>query len=216
MPRPSGGYRNKAQDRIPGTSSIAKIIGEPESLIYWAHQQGLAGLDYRETRDSAATAGSMVHAAAEAWKRRQPYAFVGDAAVIKKAQTGYHAFLEWANQTKLIIEETEVSLVSEVYQYGGTFDATLIGDDKRRVICEYKTASGLYPEHLLQIAGYAALWNENFPEKPITGGHYVLRFNRDYGDFTASWFGELEDAWQAFLRCRELYDLRAKVKARCR
>jgi hypothetical protein len=214
MPRPKGGYQNQKGQRIPGTTGPAKIIEESGGLIEWAYQQGLAGLDYRETRDNAATAGNMVHAAAEAWKRKQPYEWVGDPVLVKKAQTGYHAFLEWTHQTRLVIEETEMSLVSERWQFGGTFDATLIGD--RRVMCDYKTAPSLYPQHLLQIAAYGQLWNENFPEKPITGGFYILRFSRDYGDFSAHWFGELEDAWEAFQHCLALYNLRTKVKARCR
>jgi hypothetical protein len=214
MPRPMGGYRNQAGDRVPGASTIAKLIAESDGLIHWAYQQGLEGLDYRESRDKAANAGSMVHAAAEAWKRQQPYEWVGEPALIKKAQTGYHAFLEWAHQTKLRIEQTEIPLVSEQHQFGGTFDATLIGD--RHIMADYKTAASLYPEHLLQIAAYGALWNENFPDEPITGGFYILRFSRDYGDFSAHWFGELEEAWQAFLVCRQLYDLKTKIKARCR
>ena len=83
-------------------------------------------------------------------------------------------------------------------------------------MADYKTAASLYPEHLLQVVAYGKLWEEHHPDRPIDGGYYILRFSRDYGDFTASWFGELEDAWQAFLTCRRLYDLKAKVKARCR
>jgi len=214
MPRPAGGYRNQAGARIPGASTVAKLISESDGLIHWAWQQGIDGLDYRESRDKAASAGTMVHAAAEAWKRREPYSFVGEAGLIQKAQAGYRAFLEWTHQTKLTIEETELSLISERWQFGGTFDATLIGD--RRVMADYKTAASLFPEHLLQIAAYGVLWDENFPDKPITGGYYCLRFSRDYGDFSAHWFGELDDARRAFLCCRELYDLKAKVKARCR
>jgi hypothetical protein len=214
MPRPVGGYRNQAGERIPGASTIAKLIAESDGLIHWAWQQGIDGVDYRESRDKAAGAGSLVHAAAEAWKHKQPYEWVGDPGLIKKAQTGYHAFIEWTHQTKLTVEQTEIPLVSERYQFGGTFDATLIGD--RRVMADYKTAASLYPEHLLQIAAYGTLWNENFPDNPITGGYYILRFSRDYGDFSAHWFGELDEAWQAFLHCRALYDAKAKVKARCR
>jgi hypothetical protein len=214
MARPTGGYRNRAQQRVPGTSTISGMLKECEPLMFWSHQQGLAGRDYRDMRDAAAGAGTMVHEAAECWKQGRPYEWVGEPGLIKKAQTGYHAFLEWTQQTKLRVEETELSLVSERHQYGGTFDATLIGD--RRVMADYKTAASLYPEHLLQIAAYGALWNENFPDKPITGGFYILRFSREYGDFSAHWFGELEEAWQAFLCCRQLYDLKAKIKARCR
>jgi hypothetical protein len=214
MARPKGGYENQKKQRVPGASTVAKLISESGGLIHWAWQQGLDGLDYRETRDDAATAGGMVHEAAEAWVHGKPYPWDGDAEIVSKAQTGFAAFCEWAEQTRLKVEETEVSLVSERYQFGGTFDCTLIGG--KRAMADYKTSSALYPEHLLQVSAYGKLWNEHHPDRPITGGYYILRFSRDHGDFTASWFSELEDAWQAFLLCRSLYDLRAKVKARCR
>jgi hypothetical protein len=214
MARPASGYRNRAQKRVPGTSTVAKLIADPEGLQWWFHQQGLEGKNPYEERDKLASAGTLVHEAAEMWKQGKPYSMVGEPAVVKQAQTGFRAFLEWANQTKLTIEATEISLVSEVHQFGGTLDATLIGG--KRAMADYKTASSLYPEHLLQVVAYGKLWEEHFPDKPIDGGYYILRFSRDYGDFTASWFGELEDAWQAFLCCRQLYDLKARIKARCR
>jgi hypothetical protein len=214
MARPEGGYRNAAGQRVPGCSTIAKVGADPGGLLHWAWQQGIEGKDYRESRDAAAGAGTLVHEAAEAWKQKLPYEFAGPPMLVKQAETGFGAFLQWAEQTRLTIEETEISLVSERYQFGGTFDATLIAG--KRAMADYKTASSLYPEHLLQVVAYGKLWEEHFPDKPIDGGFYILRFSRDYGDFTASWFGELEDAWQAFLCCRQLYDLKTKIKARCR
>jgi hypothetical protein len=214
MARPAGGYQNRAQQRVPGTSSISKLVADPEGLQWWYYQQGLEGKDIRESRAAVMGAGTLCHEAAEAWKLGKPYAWVGDPAMVAKAQTAFGAFLQWTEQTRLKIEEVERSLVSEKYQYGGTFDCTLIGG--KRAMADYKTASALYPEHLLQVVAYAKLWEEHYPDRPIDGGYYILRFSRDHGDFTASWFGELEDAWQAFLACRQLYDLKAKIKARCR
>ena len=214
MARPAGGYRNKAGKRVPGASTIAKLAGDPEGLQNWFYNQGLEGKDPYAERDKLASAGTLVHEAAEAWKQGKPPVWDGAQDVVAKAQVGYGAFLEWANQTRLKVDETELSLVSEVHQFGGTFDATWVAG--RRCMIEYKTAASLYPEHLIQVAAYCHLWSEHFPDKPLDGGAYVLRFSRDFGDFTASWFGELEDAWQAFLCCRQLYELKSKVKARCR
>jgi hypothetical protein len=130
------------------------------------------------------------------------------------AQRGYQAFLEWTRQTRLKIEESEVSLVSERHRFGGTFDATLLGD--RRVMADYKTASSVYPEHLLQIAAYAKLWEEHHPDRPIDGGFCILRFGRETGDFAVNWYGNLDEAWEAFLHCRALYDLKQALAKRCR
>jgi hypothetical protein len=213
MARPKGGYRNAAGDKIPGASTIAKLVSDPGGLIHWAYQCGVDGIDYRDARDAAATAGTLVHEAAEHWKQGRPYEFKGPPAVTAQAQQGFANFVEWTQQTKLKIEETEVSLVSEKFQFGGTFDATLIGG--KRAMCDYKSASRLYEEHLVQLAAYGALWDEHHPSAPIDGGFYLLRFSRTTADFTAHRFGELDDAWAAFRACRTLYDLRAKLKARC-
>lgn len=213
MARPAGGYRNRAQKRVPGTSTIAKLADDPEGLHHWHWEQGIEGRDYRDTKAQLAAAGTMVHEAAEAWKQKREYRFAGDPAIVAQAERGFGAFLEWAHQTKLTIEETELSLVSERYQYGGTFDATLIGG--KRAMADYKTASGLYPAHLLQVVAYGKLWQEHFPDKPLDGGYYILRFSRDHGGFTVSWFQELDAAWEAFLICRRLYDLKAAVKRLC-
>jgi PD-(D/E)XK nuclease superfamily len=212
MARPAGGYRLKDGTKVPGASTIAQIAKDSGGLIHWSWQLGMEGKDYREVRDAAADAGTMMHEAAEHWKRGTPYEWAGPPDVVARARRGYAAFLEWTRQTRLKIEETEVSLVSEKYRFGGTFDAMLIGE--QRVMADYKSASSVYPEHLLQVVAYAKLWEEHHPDQLIDGGYYILRFT-GYGDFAASWYGELEDAWQAFLHNRALYDLKAALKKRC-
>src|SRR4029450_13417956 len=111
--RPEGGYQNLAGEPVPGASTVAKIGQESGGIVYWAWKQGRDGKDFRESRDAAATAGSMVHTAAEAWKQGQPYLWQGEPDVVAKAQVGFGAFVEWATMTRLKIEESEVSLVSE-------------------------------------------------------------------------------------------------------
>ena len=139
----------------------------------------------------------------------------GPAALVSGAQHAYQAFQRWVAQTRFVIEQSEISLISEAHGFGGTLDAVLIADE--RAMCDFKTSAQIYPAHLLQVAAYARLWSENRPDQPIRGGHYILRFSRgDYGDFAASHFGNLDDAWVAFLHCLELFKLRAKLKARCR
>lgn len=55
---------------------------------------------------------------------------------------------------------TEKPLVSKKYRYGGTIDKYyLIGDI--RVLRDYKTGSGIYPDHFYQLAGYTQLMLEN-------------------------------------------------------
>jgi hypothetical protein len=214
VPRPASGYRNKAGQRIPGNTSVCKLVGDPDGLIHWANQLGLEGKDHRDVLKAAAAAGTLVHEAAEALGQGRPYTFTGDPDVVAKARIGFRAFEEWAAQTRLTVETAELSLICECYQYGTTLDATVING--LRAVCEYKTAASVYPEHLLQMAAQRHAWECNFPDKPIEGGHHLIRFQRDSGDFAHSWYGDLSEAWTAFVHCRALYDLKAALKRRCR
>jgi hypothetical protein len=181
---------------------------------------GVDGKDYRKVRDEAATAGTLAHTAVEAWVHGRPFkpenwvdaieAHGTD--VVARAEKSFGAFLEWATQTQLRITETEVSLVSEQYRYGGTLDAMLISE--KRACGDWKTSNALYPDMLLQIAAYGRLWDEAHPEDPVTGGFHLLRFDKQYGGFSHHWWDELETAWQAFLHLRALYDLDRELKAR--
>ena len=151
--------------------------------------------------------------AAEAWKHGRPYTFSGDPAIVAAAQKGFGAFVEWATTTRLKIEEPEVSLVRNATSTAARSTARWSG-----IAAPWPTTrrhAATYPEHLLQVVSYGKLWEEHHPDRPIDGGFYILRFSRDHGDFHVDWFAELNDAWEAFLLCRQLYDLRAKVKARC-
>jgi len=52
--------------RIPGCTTVIGRFKESGGLIYWAWDQGRQGLDFRETRDKAADAGTLAHAMVEA------------------------------------------------------------------------------------------------------------------------------------------------------
>ena len=185
---------------------------ESGGLIHWAWALGKVGKDYREVRDQAADAGTLAHRAVEAYVRGTPVSFESpDVEVAVRAERAFGAFLRWAEQTKLKVTESEVSLISETYRYGGTLDAILV--DGKRAIGDWKSSNALYPEYLLQIAAYGKLWEEVRGEK-AEGGYHLLRFDKTYGDFTHKWWAELETAWQAFLHCRALYDMDKELKAR--
>lgn len=210
--RPSGGYY-LGKKRVPSVTTIIGRFKESGGLIHWAWQLGMEGKDYRTERDNSASAGTMAHNAVEAWIRNKPFAFEGPPEIIKRASSSFGAFQKWASQTHLRVTHTEIPLVSERYEFGGTFDAITI-DDGRRAITDWKTSNSIYGEYLIQIAAYGKLWEEHFPDDPIDGGFHLLRFDKTYGDFHHSWWEELDAAWKAFLHLRELYELDKELKAR--
>jgi len=66
MARPKAGYFLKDGNRVPGTTTITGRFKESGGLVYWAWDLGKKGIDYREARDTAASAGTLVHAMVEA------------------------------------------------------------------------------------------------------------------------------------------------------
>lgn len=205
-------YRLKDNTRVPGVTTILSRFKEAGGLIHWAWQMGMEGKDYREERDKAADAGTLAHAGVEAFVRKHSYDYDLSSEVGRRAATAFGAFKEWAEQTQLQVTQAEVSMVSEAHRFGGTMDALLVNG--KRSVGDWKSSNALYPDYLIQVAAYGMLWEENYPEEPITGGYHLLRFDKTHGDFTHKWWGELETAKRAFLLMRELYDMDKELKQR--
>ncbi len=218
MARPRGGYRTADGARVPGVTTILSRFKEASGLVHWAWQCGIDGVDYREARDSAATAGNLAHDLVERWiiDGSEPSDDPGsqDPDVWERAVSAFRAFREWADQTQLRVTHTEVSLVSETHRFGGTLDAMLIRD--RLSLGDWKSSNGIYPEYLVQLGAYALLWEEAHPDMPIEGGYHLLRFDRTYGDFHHHFWAELETAKRQFLLLREAYENDRELRARAK
>lgn len=212
MPTPKAGYFLKDGTKVPGTTTIIGRFKEAGGLIHWSWECGKKGLDYREVRDQAADAGTLAHELVERWINKQPLDITGPDEVVKKARNAFSAFLEWADQTRLQVTHTEVRLISEKYQYGGTLDAMLVNG--KFALGDWKTSNRIYGDYLIQLAAYGNLWAENFPDQPITGGYHLMRFAKEHGDFSHHYFSELNEAFEAFVLMRRLYDLDKQLKKR--
>lgn len=202
--------------QVPGVTTILGRFKDAGGLIHWAWRQGKDGLDYRESRDAAATAGSIAHDMVEAWIHGGEMVVLptDDEETAERAQTAFSAFRKWADQTKLKATHTEMPLVSERYRFGGTFDALLV--DGRRAMGDWKTSNGIYADYLAQIAAYAILWEEHYPDEPIDGGFHLLRFDKTYGDFHHHYWSELEAGKRYFLNVRAAYEDDKELKARAK
>lgn len=190
--------------------------------MFWAWEQGHNGHDFRETRDAAAEAGTVAHALVEyhiTGKSDQEIAqLIEDQRVkpeiLEKAYNAYQNYLKWEHTTRLKVIKTEMSLVSEQYRFGGTYDGIAVVEvDGVRAMADWKTG-GIYTEALIQCAAYKGLWEEHYPDQPIEGGHHIVSFSRESGDFTHKYFTELNDGWKQFLLLREAYEIDKRLKKR--
>lgn len=210
-------YRTQDGKRVPGVTTILSRFKESGGLLHWAWEQGRDGKDYRESRDAAADAGTCAHAMIEADWHATPFDRSRyDEVVLKKADHAFLAYLAWKEQTGLVIQQAELPLVSERYRFGGTMDAVLVGGS----LClgDWKTSNGIYPDHLLQVAGgYALLWQEHYADQPLAGVH-ILRFSKpkesddpisfSHHYWSAEIFGICQEQ---FLRLREAYEADKRI-----
>ena len=207
-------YKDANGKRVPSVTTILSRFKESGGLLYWANSEGLDGKTLEEARTPAMTSGTMAHDLVEAhingW---EPPILRGKKEVIDHAKAAFEMYLKWADQTKIKIEHTEISLVSDKHRFGGMSDAIgLVGNNM--VLVDWKTSNSIYADYLLQCAAYVMLWEENYPDHPITGGVYIARFAKEHPDFTVAHFGEIEYAKKVFLRMRELYDMVKAIEKR--
>jgi len=228
MAHPSGGYRNKEGHRIPGVTTIIGRFKDSGGLLHWAYKQGQRNErgeinNLYDERDKAGQAGTLAHAMVEAHiSGEDPHVALiegidplsdGAKKLMDQATNAFNAYLNWESLTKLEIVEQEMQLVSETHQFGGCPDAIGKVNDQLCLV-DWKTSNSIYVDYLLQLAAYKALWEENHPERLITGGFHLCRFAKSYGDFSHHYFPELDLAWKQFLRFRESYEDDKQLKKR--
>lgn len=211
MPTPKEGYYIKDGTRVPSVTQITGRYGDKSSLIPWARKQGYqqaqAGMPLNHNEKSAAEIGTVVHAMVEAKiKGINPLAenTLTEEAMWKKAEQSYASFEYWWGIHRPEMLHTELRLVSEKYKFGGTLDGIgLIGG--LLVLLDWKTSSGIYPEYVVQVAGYKIAWEENNPDKPLKGFH-ILRISKESGHFTHKGYINLGPAEQQFIYWRKSYE----------
>ena len=224
MPTPRNGYFKKDGSKVPGTTTIIGRFKDSGGLLHWAFEQGKLAqqgkiLKLYDKAEEAADIGTLAHEMVELYLNgRNPLKALynaGDKA--EKAQLAFDNFLKWKQQTKIniISKYQEIQLVSEKYSFGGCPDA--IGElDGKLILLDWKTSSGIYQDYLIQLAAYKHLWEESNPYKPIDGGMYLCRFAKDFPDFSAHFFAELDEAWEQFLLFRRAYDIDKQLKKRAK
>lgn len=207
-------YRNSAGKRVPGvTTVISGNLGwNKQALMAWANAQGLEGRHHRDVSQAAADIGTIAHAMVEGHLKGKAWQeIVGHATVppesMEKAENAFNAFIEWKELVNFELLNSEISLVSEQYNFGGTIDVAAI--QNKISIVDLKTSNDIYADHRIQIAAYGKLWNENFPDKQVQA-YYILRLGKD-GSFAYYYWPELDQAWEAFKCLLILHNLKKAV-----
>tara|TARA_X000001382_G_scaffold130727_1_gene126662 strand:+ start:1004 stop:1669 length:666 start_codon:yes stop_codon:yes gene_type:complete len=161
-------YKNANKKRLKSvTTIINQNLGWSKgALLGWQLKLFDQGLDPRKELKKAGNIGTLAHKMIEEFikggsvnlDKYQPEE-------ISRAKNAYYNFYEWQTSNDVEFYKTEMKLVSEKYQYGGTFDAIARVNDKL-VLVDFKTSNNAYTEFLIQMAAYKQLWEEHM-EKEI-------------------------------------------------
>jgi hypothetical protein len=223
MGRPTSGYKLKSGDPATGVTTILSRWKDSGALLHWAAEQGRLmerGIikNLYDKRDEAADIGTLAHDMCDSYlKGNDPYEVLKKAEMDQeksnKADQAYKMFLDWWQQTGLKVHDSEMPLVSETHKFGGTPD-WILETPRGYAIGDIKTSKAIYRDMLLQVAAYKILWEENHPDKLITGGFYICRFSKDFPDWECRHYGELKDAEEQFLLLNKAYALDKELKKR--
>jgi hypothetical protein len=185
-----------------------------QQLMSWANREGLDGRYHYDTSKKAADIGTIGHAMVEANLKGKRWQDIVEGLsgvtdeMVATAEKAFGAWEEWTSLVSFKLLESEIALISEEHQFGGTIDLAVV--QKKRSILDIKTSKGVYADHKIQLAAYGRLWDENYPDKPIEA-YYLLRLGKDQGEFAYYYWPELDDAWEAFKHLRALHDLKNKI-----
>lgn len=170
-----------------------------------AHQKELA---------KAAEIGSQVHGLVEWNLRRELGQQVGpEPHVHDKALWSFMVYEEWRKATHLVPVAIEQTVWSTTHQYAGTMDlyadVLLEPHGSCRVVLDWKTGKGIYPEALLQNAAYVQALIEMGHAEPGVYG-CVVRFPKVESDpdFEVRLITPAEHAelFRVFLAVKALWD----------
>ena len=202
-------YKKKDGTRVPSVTTCLSVLGKP-AIIHWAWECGVAGLDYRKVRDAAGDTGSLVHYLILCQlKREEPNLSTYSPQVVASTASPMNKFNRWLAEHKLEPILLETPLVSEIYGFGGTpdfygrIDGQLTGVD-------FKTGKEVYQEQFYQLAASEMLFIENGYPVDVSR---ILRLGKSEDEgFEDRVAGNLVNHWGIFLACRDIYELRKKIR----
>jgi len=205
-------YKLEDGTRVAGCTTVVGILAKP-ALIEWANKLGLAGIEVGRYVDNLADIGTLAHDMVICHLRGIKADTTDYSAnQISQAENACLSFFEWLKNRKVDLIDAEKPLVSEIYRFGGTYDIIANVDGANELI-DLKTGSGIYPEHLIQVAGgYSLLLEENgFSPDRIRILNIPRTQNENWGEVVV---GEQQRELnkELFLACLKVYNLQKACK----
>jgi len=202
-------YKNAAGKRVAGVTTVTGVMNKP-ALLKWANRIGLEGIEMDAYVDELASIGTLAHAMVEAYLKGQQFdtaAFSQDQ--IDGAELSVLSFYEWEKHQHFKVLNSEMQLVSEKLQVGGTCDCYCELNGQKTLL-DFKTSKGVYDDHFTQVAGYTMILEDcGYQVDDVR----ILRIGRTEDDgFEDVKVPQLDIHKKRFLACKELYEINKQIK----
>jgi len=203
-------YKNNAGDIVPGATTVINGVLAKPQLVIWANRLGLQGIDSTKYRDEMGDIGTLAHAMIMADLKGEPVDTSDySREQIDKAENCFLSWLEWRKGKEVEPIHVEQPLVSEKYQFGGTFDF-LGWIDGVMTLGDYKTG-GIWKEAYIQTCAYRQLLIEAM--FPIPDKILILGIPRTPDEkFQEVIYIEFNKGWELFKHLRAAYGLLKEIK----
>lgn len=203
-------YKNAAGKRVPGVTTVLGILDKP-ALIHWAWKLGCEGIDYKKVSQEAADIGTIGHALCECHVKGMELDRSNlNPEYVDKAENAFIKFVQWWDREELEIVESELQLVSEFWQCGGTLDI-LARRKNKLVLVDMKTSKAIYSEYRVQTSAYASIYEE-LHDEPIEQVIICRIGKEEAGDFETREVYDRELCVNFFTSLCETYRLRKTIK----
>lgn len=210
-------YYTSDGQMVAGSTTVIGVLGlGKDRLIRWANRKGLEGIDTDKYKDEAADSGTCLHYLVECYMREVP-ANLNDftANQIERGMIGLNAFKKWREEhyPRLKMIEAEVRLVSDEYRFGGTLDLYCEFDGPgTEGLLDYKTSTGIYLEHKVQVTSYVKLAREN--GRRITRAVLLQLPQVEGGEAIAHPLNSrhMKLYWRMFEKCLEIRELDKEIR----
>jgi hypothetical protein len=200
-------YFTRDGREVVGASTPARLGHDIKGLLNWYLSCGRKMVNPFHILARAGVVGSISHhiirCYIEDWKADLSEFSQSE---IAEAEIPANKFWAWWQEQDFVPVGTEVQLVSEKYGYGGTIDVLARDAGGRLILVDWKSSSGIWPDHLCQLSAYEQLVHENRQEQVFK--RVIVRGGKDddEGDFEQRWLGPMDSYFNVFKAQLALYN----------
>jgi len=204
-------YRLADKTIVPGVTTVLNLLSKP-ALVPWANKMGLQGIDTSKYVDDKADIGTLAHAIiTDKLTGKETDTSDYSKNQIDLAENSCLSFWEWGKDHKIeSVMFVERPLVSEAHRFGGTLDIYAVVNGRKEII-DLKTGSGIYDEHIYQVAVLKMLLEEN--GFPVDGTRVVNIPRAETEAFGERVISETENrvGWEIFKSLLAVYYLKKEM-----